>query len=95
MVSILSDSLVYCCGGLLPLLSTATSQNYANDILEPCGGMSLDASFAFLNRVMSITDVIAFASSMNFAAVESHRNMSAGGVLRQCIRLGEGIWSIY
>lgn len=89
MVSILADSLVYCCGGLLPLLSSATSQNFANDVFEACGGMSLDASFAFLNRVMNIIDVVCFASSMNFAAVEAHRNMSAGGVLRQCIRLGE------
>ena len=89
MVSILTDSLIYCCGGLLPLLSSATSQNFANDVLEACGGMTLDAGFSFLNRVLNVIDVIAFASSMNFAAVESHRNMSAGGVLRQCIRLGK------
>ena len=88
MVSILSDSLVYCCGGMLPLLSSATSRNFANDVLEPCGGMSLDASFSFLNRVMDLVDIVAFASSVSFATVESHRNMSAGGVLRQCVRLG-------
>ena len=89
MVSILSDSLIFCCGGLLPLLSTATSRNFLNDVLEPCGGMSLDGSFSFLNRVMNLVDVIAFASSVSFSAVETHRNMSAGGVLRQCVRLGK------
>ena len=89
MVSILSDSLIYCCGGMLPLLSSATSRNFANDVLEPCGGMSLDASFSFLNRVMDLVDIVAFASSVSFSTVESHRNMSAGGVLRQCVRLGE------
>ena len=89
MVSILSDSLIFCCGGLLPLLSSATSRNFANDVLEPCGGMTLDGSFSFLNRLMDLVDVIAFASTVSFSSVESHRNMSAGGVLRQCVRLGE------
>ncbi len=89
MVSILSDSLIFCCGGLLPLLSSATSRNFANDVLEPCGGMTLDGSFSFLNRLMDLVDVIAFASSVSFSSVEAHRNMSAGGVLRQCVRLGE------
>eukprot|EP00795_Rhopilema_esculentum_P000600 gene600-10293_t len=87
MVSILSDSLIYCCGGLLPLLSSATSRNFASDVLEACGGMTLDASFSFLNRVMDLVDIVAFASSVSFSSVEAHRNMSAGGVLRQCIRL--------
>lgn len=88
MVSILSDSLIYCCGGLLPLLASATSQNFENDVLEACGGMTLDSGFSFLNRVLSIIDIVGFASSINFSSVEAHRNMSAGGVLRQCIRLG-------
>eukprot|EP00794_Sanderia_malayensis_P007274 gene7274-8085_t len=87
MVSILADSLIFCCGGLLPLLSSSTSRNFANDVLQPCGGMSLDGSFSFLNRVMDLVDVIAFASSVSFSSVESHRNMPAGGVLKQCIRL--------
>ena len=66
MVSILSDSLIYCCGGLLPLLASATSKNFTNDVLEPCGGMTLDAGFSFLNRILNIVDIIAFATSMNF-----------------------------
>ena len=92
MVSILSDSLVFCCGGLLPLLSSATSQDFSNDVLEACGGMTLDTGFSFLNRVLNIVDVVAYASSNNFALVETHRNISAGGVLRQCIRLGINIF---
>jgi len=89
MVSILSDSLIYCCGGLLPLMASGTSTNFENDVLEACGGMELEAAFSFMNRVLNVVDVIAFASSINFASVETHRNMSAGGVLRQCIRLGK------
>lgn len=88
MVSILSDSLIFCCGGLLPLMASATSTNFENDVLEACGGMELESAFSFMNRVLNVVDVIAFASSINFASVETHRNMSAGGVLRQCIRLG-------
>ncbi|XP_066920240.1 lipopolysaccharide-responsive and beige-like anchor protein, partial [Clytia hemisphaerica] len=87
MVSILSDSLIFCCGGLLPLMASATSTNFENDVLEACGGMELESAFSFMNRVLNVVDIIAFASSINFASVETHRNMSAGGVLRQCIRL--------
>ncbi|XP_012557946.1 neurobeachin isoform X1 [Hydra vulgaris] len=87
MVSILSDSLIYCCGGLLPLLSSATSPNFVNDVLEACGGMSLDTGFSFLNRILNIVDIVMFASPTNFASVETHRNIVPGGVLRQCIRL--------
>ena len=70
-------------------MASATSSNFANDVLEACGGMDLDGAFSFMNRVLNIIDIIAFASSINFASVETHRNMSAGGVLRQCIRLGK------
>ena len=88
MVSILSDSLIYCSGGLLPLMASATSSNFESDVLEACGGMTLDSGFSFMNRVLNIVDIVAFASTVNFTSVETHRNMSAGGVLRQCIRLG-------
>lgn len=88
MVSILSDSLIFCSGGLLPLMASATSSNFANDVLEACGGMTLDAGFSFMNRVLNVVDVVAFSSTINFTSVETHRNMSPGGVLRQCIRLG-------
>ncbi len=34
-----------------------------------------------------MADVLVFASSLNFADLEAEKNMSAGGILRQCLRL--------
>ena len=89
-VSVLADSIIFCCGDLLPLLSSVTSRDFGQDVIEPCGGMSLETSFSFLNRLMALVDVIVFTSSLTFTGVETNRNMSTGGFLRQCLRLGEG-----
>ena len=88
-VSVLADNVIFCCGDLLPLLSSVTSRDYGQDVIEPCGGMTLETSFSFLNRLMSLVDVIVFTSSLAFSGVETNRNMSTGGFLRQCLRLGE------
>lgn len=90
-VSVLADNVIFCCGDLLPLLSSVTSRDYGQDVIEPCGGMTLETSFSFLNRLMSLVDVIVFTSSLAFSGVEANRNMSTGGFLRQCLRLGEGV----
>ena len=87
-VSVLADNVIFCCGDLLPLLSSVTSRDYGQDVIEPCGGMSLETSFSFLNRLMSLVDVIVFTSSLAFSGVETNRNLSTGGFLRQCLRLG-------
>ena len=89
LVSVLVDNIIFSCGDLLPLLSSVTSRDYTQDVIEPCGGMTLETSFSFLNRLMSLVDVIVFTSSLAFSGVESNRNMSAGGFLRQCLRLGK------
>merc|ERR1711978_517592 len=34
-----------------------------------------------------MADVLIFASSLNFADLEAEKNMSSGGILRQCLRL--------
>ncbi|XP_068720916.1 lipopolysaccharide-responsive and beige-like anchor protein [Montipora capricornis] len=86
-VSVLADNVIFCCGDLLPLLSSVTSRDYGQDVIEPCGGMSLETSFSFLNRLMSLVDVIVFTSSLAFSGVEGNRNLSTGGFLRQCLRL--------
>ena len=90
-VSVLADNVIFCCGDLLPLLSSVTSRDYGQDVIEPCGGMSLETSFSFLNRLMALVDVIVFTSSLAFSGVETNRNMSTGGFLRQCLRLGESV----
>lgn len=46
-------------------------------------------SFFFLNWLMFFVDVIVFISFFVFSGVEINRNMSMGGFLRQCLRLGE------
>merc|ERR1719400_812929 len=50
-------------------------------------GMPLEVSLSFLQRLLSMADVLVFASSLNFAELEAEKNMSSGGILRQCLRL--------
>ena len=87
LISQLADNLIIACGGLLPLLASATSPNNELDVLEPTQGMPLEVAISFLQRLVSMADVLVFASSLNFADLEAEKNMSAGGILRQCLRL--------
>ena len=56
-------------------------------MLEPTQGMPIEVAVSFLQRLVSMADVLVFASSLNFADLEAEKNMSAGGILRQCLRL--------
>lgn len=87
LISQLSDNLIIACGGLLPLLASATSPNSELDVLEPTQGMPLEIAVSFLHRLVNMADVLIFASSLNFAELEAEKNMSSGGILRQCLRL--------
>ncbi|XP_052674845.1 neurobeachin-like isoform X3 [Crassostrea angulata] len=87
MISQLADNLITSCGGLLPLLAAATSPNGEVEILEPTQGLSIEQAVSILQRIMNLTDVLVFASSTNFAELEQEKNMPAGGILRQCLRL--------
>uniref|UniRef100_A0A8C6XHA1 LPS responsive beige-like anchor protein n=1 Tax=Naja naja TaxID=35670 RepID=A0A8C6XHA1_NAJNA len=96
LVSQVVDNMIMACGGILPLLSAATSV-YTNksfsilqhelESIEPTQGLSVEASIAFLQRLISLVDVLIFASSLGFTEIESEKNMSSGGILRQCLRL--------
>lgn len=57
--------------------------------IEPTQGLSIEASVTFLQRLISLVDVLIFASSLGFTEIEAEKNMSSGGILRQCLRLGE------
>ena len=59
------------------------------EILEPTQGLSIEQAVSILQRIMNLTDVLVFASSTNFAELEQEKNMPAGGILRQCLRLGK------
>lgn len=56
--------------------------------IEPSHGLSVEASVTFLQRLVNLVDVLIFASSLNFTEIEAEKNMSSGGILRQCLRLG-------
>lgn len=56
-------------------------------MLEPTQGLPLEVSLSFLQRLLAMADVLVFASSLNFAELEAEKNMSSGGILRQCLRL--------
>ncbi|KAJ8028510.1 Neurobeachin [Holothuria leucospilota] len=86
MVSQIMDNLIYSCGGILPLLSSATSR-HEPDVIEPTQNLPLEVGISFINRIMNLVDVLVFASNQNFADLESEKNMTKGGILRQCLRL--------
>ncbi|XP_060806416.1 neurobeachin isoform X1 [Amyelois transitella] len=87
LISQLADNLIIACGGLLPLLASATSPNNELDVIEPTQGMPVEVAVTFLQRLVSMADVLIFASALNFAELEAEKNMSSGGILRQCLRL--------
>lgn len=87
LISQVVDNLIMACGGILPLLSAATSSTHELESIEPSQGLAVESSLAFLQRLISLVDVLIFASSLSFTEIEAEKNMSSGGVLRQCLRL--------
>uniref|UniRef100_A0A8C8A3B7 Neurobeachin n=1 Tax=Oryzias sinensis TaxID=183150 RepID=A0A8C8A3B7_9TELE len=113
LISQVVDNLIMACGGILPLLSAATSSSVSHVIfaffffllkivfsiffsvdfqhelenIEPSQGLTLEASVTFMQRLINLADVLIFASCLNFTEIEAEKNMSSGGILRQCLRL--------
>uniref|UniRef100_A0ACB8E8G3 Uncharacterized protein n=1 Tax=Sphaerodactylus townsendi TaxID=933632 RepID=A0ACB8E8G3_9SAUR len=87
LMSQVMDNMIMVCGGILPLLSAATSATHELENIEPTQGLSIEASIAFLQRIINLVDVLIFASSLGFTEIEAEKNMSSGGILRQCLRL--------
>nr|XP_009289519.1 lipopolysaccharide-responsive and beige-like anchor protein isoform X4 [Danio rerio] len=87
LISQVVDNLIMACGGILPLLSAATSSSHELENIEPSQGLAVEASLMFLQRLINLVDVLIFASSLNFTEIEAEKNMSSGGILRQCLRL--------
>uniref|UniRef100_A0A7N6BZH0 LPS-responsive vesicle trafficking, beach and anchor containing n=1 Tax=Anabas testudineus TaxID=64144 RepID=A0A7N6BZH0_ANATE len=88
LISQVVDNLIMACGGILPLLSAATSSSHELENIEPSQGLAVEASVTFLQRLVNLVDALVFASSLNFTEIEAEKNMSSGGILRQCLRLG-------
>lgn len=57
--------------------------------IEATQGMSSEMAISFLSRLMVMVDVLVFSSSLNFSEIEAEKNMSSGGLMRQCLRLGK------
>uniref|UniRef100_A0A8C8A7M3 LPS-responsive vesicle trafficking, beach and anchor containing n=1 Tax=Oryzias sinensis TaxID=183150 RepID=A0A8C8A7M3_9TELE len=93
LISQVVDNLIMACGGILPLLSAATSSSVSHvmphelENIEPSQGLTLEASVTFMQRLINLADVLIFASCLNFTEIEAEKNMSSGGILRQCLRL--------
>ncbi|XP_036393305.1 neurobeachin isoform X2 [Megalops cyprinoides] len=95
LISQMVDNIIIACGGILPLLSAATSPSsskvstHATELenIEATQGMSSETAVTFLSRLMAMVDVLVFASSLNFSEIEAEKNMSSGGLMRQCLRL--------
>lgn len=49
--------------------------------------MPIEVAVSFLQRLVNMADVLIFASSLNFGELEAEKNMTSGGILRQCLRL--------
>jgi len=58
-------------------------------MLEPNQGLSIEQAVGFLQRIVNMADILVFASSLSFNELEQEKSMSNGGILRQCLRLGE------
>ncbi|NXX77051.1 LRBA protein, partial [Urocolius indicus] len=87
LISQVLDNMIMACGGILPLLSAATSATHELENIEATQGLSVEASLTYLQRLINLVDVLIFASSLGFTEIESEKNMSSGGILRQCLRL--------
>ncbi|XP_075448227.1 neurobeachin isoform X4 [Ascaphus truei] len=95
LISQMVDNIIIACGGILPLLSAATSPTGSKvsitdtelENIEVAQGMSSETAVTFLTRLMAMVDVLVFASSLNFSEIEAEKNMSSGGLMRQCLRL--------
>uniref|UniRef100_A0A8C4RYR9 LPS responsive beige-like anchor protein n=1 Tax=Erpetoichthys calabaricus TaxID=27687 RepID=A0A8C4RYR9_ERPCA len=91
LISQVVDNIIMASGGILPLLAAATSSTVSDchelENIEPSQGLSIEASVTFLQRLISLVDVLIFASSLSFTEIESEKNISSGGILRQCLRL--------
>ncbi|GMT19970.1 hypothetical protein PFISCL1PPCAC_11267, partial [Pristionchus fissidentatus] len=88
VISQLADSLIMACGGLLPLLASATSPNSELEIKDACGqDLPIEAAADLLSRFASLADTFVFQSSVSLVELEQEKNMPTGGILRETLRL--------
>ncbi len=52
-------------------------------------GLTMETAVGFLIRFLNLADIMIFASSLSFSELEAEKNMPAGGILRQTLRMGK------
>ncbi|KAK3507572.1 hypothetical protein QTP70_028645, partial [Hemibagrus guttatus] len=57
------------------------------EVIDASQGLEVETSLSFLQRLICLVDVLVLSSSLNFTEIEAEKNMTSGGVLRQCLRL--------
>lgn len=93
LVSQLADNIIIASGGLLPLLADATggaksSASIGQGDNKTCEGLTLAQANSLLYRLVHMIDIVIFASPhINLNELESDKNTTSGGILRQCLRL--------
>nr|XP_023683403.1 lipopolysaccharide-responsive and beige-like anchor protein [Paramormyrops kingsleyae] len=80
------DTMVVSCGRIQALLS-AISASAGPENMEPSQGLSDAATGAFLQRLLSLADVLLLSKSPSLAELEADRRLSPGAALRKSLRL--------
>jgi hypothetical protein len=92
ILSQLVDSLIMACGGLLPLLAAATSPASELDIADSTGqSLPIETAAVLLFRFVAIADTFIFSTTLHLHDLEQEKNMNAGGITRQALRLGASL----
>ena len=60
-------------------------------MMESSQGLTAEQAVRLMTRLMNLADILVFTSAVNLADLENEKNMSNGGILRQCLRLGAPI----
>src|SRR5699024_3361661 len=88
LISQLCDNVIISAGGLLPLLASATGGNGTTCITVGTEGFSASQANFLIYRLANLIDILCFvATHVNFTELEAEKNMSSGGILRQCLRI--------
>ena len=88
LISQLCDNVIISAGGLLPLLASATGGNGTTCVTVGGEGFSPSQANFLIYRLANLIDILCFAAThVNFNELEAEKNMSSGGILRQCLRI--------
>ena len=82
IISQISDNIILACGGILPILASATSPNYELDVIASSQGLTLATAWRLLDRLIAITHVVVFKSTISLEEIEKEKQLQ--GVFLRC-----------